>query len=136
MSDVMYKTVPSSPQAQLEVFTPVAIVLMHGYRYPQHEQAVAALAYGTESVPRVDKIVGPGNVWVATAKRLVFGDVAIDSEAGPSEVVVVADSSKFERRSLSVISKIDVVHRLITDSGVSPEAVAALRARNVEVIAV
>lgn len=52
------------------------------------------------------------------------------------DVVVVADSSKFERRSLSVIAKIDAVHRLITDTGVSPEAVAALRARNVEVIAV
>jgi histidinol dehydrogenase len=55
--------------------------------------AVAALAYGTQSVPRVDKIVGPGNVYVTAAKRLVFGDVAIDSEAGPSEVLVVADRS-------------------------------------------
>jgi len=55
--------------------------------------AIAALAYGTETVPRVDKIVGPGNVWVAAAKRLVFGDVAIDSEAGPSEVVIIADKS-------------------------------------------
>jgi len=55
--------------------------------------AVAALAYGTESVPRVDKIVGPGNVWVATAKSLVFGEVAIDSEAGPSEILIVADRS-------------------------------------------
>jgi histidinol dehydrogenase len=55
--------------------------------------AVAALAYGTESVPRVDKIVGPGNVWVAAAKRLVFGDVDIDSVAGPSEVLVIADDS-------------------------------------------
>lgn len=53
--------------------------------------AIAALAYGTESVPRVDKIVGPGNVYVATAKRLVFGEVGIDSEAGPSEVAIVAD---------------------------------------------
>jgi len=53
--------------------------------------AIAALAYGTDTVPRVDKIVGPGNAWVAAAKREVFGDVAIDSEAGPSEVVVVAD---------------------------------------------
>jgi histidinol dehydrogenase len=53
--------------------------------------AVAALAYGTESVPRVDKIVGPGNVYVATAKLQVFGDVAIDSEAGPTEVMVIAD---------------------------------------------
>jgi histidinol dehydrogenase len=55
--------------------------------------AVAALAYGTETVPRVDKIVGPGNVYVATAKRFVFGEVAIDSEAGPTEVMVVADKS-------------------------------------------
>jgi histidinol dehydrogenase len=55
--------------------------------------AVAALAYGTETVPRVDKIVGPGNVWVAAAKRAVFGDVGIDSEAGPTEVLVVADKS-------------------------------------------
>jgi len=55
--------------------------------------AVAALAYGTASVPRVDKIVGPGNLWVATAKRLVFGEVAIDSEAGPTEVLVIADKS-------------------------------------------
>ena len=54
-------------------------------------QAIAALAYGTESVPRVDKIVGPGNAYVAAAKRLVFGDVGIDSIAGPTEVVIIAD---------------------------------------------
>jgi histidinol dehydrogenase len=54
--------------------------------------AVAALAYGTERVARVDKIVGPGSVWVQTAKRLVFGEVAIDSEAGPSEVLVIAEA--------------------------------------------
>ncbi len=54
-------------------------------------QAVAALAYGTRTVPRVDKIVGPGNAWVATAKRLGFGAVGIDMIAGPSEVVVVCD---------------------------------------------
>ena len=56
-------------------------------------QAVAALAYGTETVPAVDKIVGPGNVYVATAKKQVFGTVGIDMIAGPSEVVVIADSS-------------------------------------------
>ena len=55
--------------------------------------AVAAFAFGTEQVPRVDKITGPGNIWVATAKRLVFGHVGIDAEAGPTEVVVVADRS-------------------------------------------
>ncbi len=54
-------------------------------------QAVAALAYGTPTIPRVDKIVGPGNVYVATAKRLVFGRVDIDMIAGPSEVLVIAD---------------------------------------------
>jgi histidinol dehydrogenase len=54
-------------------------------------QAIAALAYGTESIPRVDKIVGPGNLYVACAKRLVFGAVAIDGIAGPSEILVVAD---------------------------------------------
>jgi len=54
-------------------------------------QAIAAMAYGTESVPRVDKIVGPGNAYVAAAKRLVFGDVGIDSIAGPTEVVIAAE---------------------------------------------
>ncbi|HZG86945.1 histidinol dehydrogenase [Paenibacillus sp.] len=54
-------------------------------------QAIAALAYGTETIPRVDKIVGPGNIYVALAKRLVYGVVDIDSIAGPSEIVVVAD---------------------------------------------
>jgi len=56
-------------------------------------QAIAALAYGTESVPRVDKIVGPGNIYVAAAKRQVFGQVDIDSIAGPSEILVLADDS-------------------------------------------
>jgi histidinol dehydrogenase len=54
--------------------------------------AVAAFAYGTETIPRVDKIVGPGNAWVTAAKKLVVGDVAIDGIAGPSEVVILADS--------------------------------------------
>ncbi|MDD4788595.1 MAG: histidinol dehydrogenase, partial [Pirellulales bacterium] len=56
-------------------------------------QAVAALAYGVEGLPRVDKIVGPGNLFVALAKKHVYGDVAIDSIAGPSEVVVIVDQS-------------------------------------------
>jgi len=55
--------------------------------------AVAALAFGTESVARADKIVGPGSVWGQTAKRMVLGEVGIDSEAGPSEVLIVADAS-------------------------------------------
>ena len=56
-------------------------------------QAVAALAYGTETVPRVDKITGPGNIYVATAKQLVFGQVDIDMIAGPSEILVINDGS-------------------------------------------
>ncbi|MFT7041896.1 MAG: histidinol dehydrogenase [Candidatus Azotimanducaceae bacterium] len=55
-------------------------------------QAVAALAYGTQTIPKVDKIVGPGNIYVATAKEIVFGDVGIDMIAGPSEVLIVADA--------------------------------------------
>ncbi len=54
-------------------------------------QAVAALAYGSETIPRVDKIVGPGNIYVATAKRMVFGTVGIDMVAGPSEILVICD---------------------------------------------
>jgi histidinol dehydrogenase len=54
-------------------------------------QAVAALAYGTESIPAVEKIVGPGNIYVATAKKLVFGQVGIDMIAGPSEILIICD---------------------------------------------
>lgn len=54
-------------------------------------QAVAALAYGTQSIPRVDKIIGPGNIFVATAKKMVYGQVDIDMIAGPSEILVIAD---------------------------------------------
>lgn len=56
-------------------------------------QAIAAMAYGTETIPKVDKIVGPGNIFVATAKKLVYGDVDIDFPAGPSEVIIIADDS-------------------------------------------
>lgn len=56
-------------------------------------QAVAALVYGTESIPRVDKIVGPGNIYVATAKRLLYGTVDIDMVAGPSEILIMADEN-------------------------------------------
>lgn len=56
-------------------------------------QAIAALAYGTETVPKVDKIVGPGNIFVATAKKLLYGTVDIDMIAGPSEILIIADDS-------------------------------------------
>ena len=60
-------------------------------------QAIAALAYGTESIPKVDKIVGPGNIYVALAKKAVYGHVSIDSIAGPSEILVVADETANSR---------------------------------------
>ncbi len=60
-------------------------------------QAIAALAYGTESIPRVDKIVGPGNIYVALAKKAVYGSVGIDSIAGPSEILVLADETATPR---------------------------------------
>jgi histidinol dehydrogenase len=56
-------------------------------------QAIAALAYGSESIPKVDMIVGPGNIYVTAAKKAVFGDVGIDMLAGPSEILIISDSS-------------------------------------------
>jgi histidinol dehydrogenase len=93
-------------------------------------QAVAALAYGTETVPRVDKIVGPGNIWVAAAKRLVFGDVGIDSIAGPSEVLVIADDSAIPAHVAADLlaqaeHDADASAILVTPSRALAEAVAA-----------
>ena len=84
-------------------------------------QAVAALAYGTESIPKVDKIVGPGGIFVATAKRKVFGQVAIDMIAGPSEILVVADGEsnpRFVAADLLSQAEHDVLASavLVTDS--------------------
>ena len=93
-------------------------------------QAVAALAYGTESVPKVDKIVGPGGVFVATAKRKVFGLVAIDMIAGPSEILVLADGKSNPRwvaADLLSQAEHDVLASpvLVTDSAELAEAVQA-----------
>ncbi len=92
-------------------------------------QAVAALAYGTATVPRVDKIVGPGNQWVAVAKRMVFGEVDIDSVAGPSEVLIVADDGADPRwiaADLLAQAEHDTEARpiLVTTSAELAEAVA------------
>jgi len=86
---------PAQPDGSVrpEVLIAAKVAGVHRIFKMGGAQAIAAMAYGTETVPRVDKIVGPGNVYVATAKRLVFGDVAIESEAGPSEVLIVADRS-------------------------------------------
>jgi histidinol dehydrogenase len=83
----------ASPDTSPEVRAACHLAGVHALLDAGGAQAIAALAYGTESVPRVDKIVGPGNIYVAAAKRLVFGEVDIDSIAGPSEILVVADES-------------------------------------------
>ena len=86
---------PPQPDGSIcpEVLMAARVAGVHRVFRMGGSHAIAAFAYGTESVPQVDKIVGPGNVWVATAKRLVFGAVGIDSEAGPTEVAIVADES-------------------------------------------
>ena len=93
-------------------------------------QAVAALAYGTESVPRVDKVVGPGGIFVATAKRKVFGQVAIDMIAGPSEILVLADGGcdpRWVAADMLSQAEHDVLASavLVTDSGDLAKAVQA-----------
>ena len=93
-------------------------------------QAVAALAFGTESIPKVDKIVGPGNAFVAEAKRQVFGIVGIDMIAGPSDVLVIADNTAnpvFVAADMLAQAEHDVLARavLVTDSRPLANAVAA-----------
>ena len=97
-------------------------------------QAVAALAFGTESIPRVDKITGPGNIYVANAKREVFGHVGIDMVAGPSEVLVVADASADPRYvAADLLSQAEhdplAASILVTDSAELAAAVDAELAR-------
>lgn len=92
-------------------------------------QAVGALAYGTESIPKVDKIVGPGNIYVATAKRQVFGQVSIDMIAGPSEIGILADETANPiHLTADLLSQAEHDKRaraiLITDSEVLAHAVA------------
>lgn len=93
-------------------------------------QAIAALAYGTESIPKVDKIVGPGNAFVAEAKKQVFGLVSIDMIAGPSEILVVADAAANPRHVASdLLSQAEhdkmASAVLVTDSAELAEAVSA-----------
>ncbi|HEX9409390.1 MAG TPA: histidinol dehydrogenase [Methylomirabilota bacterium] len=102
-------------------------------------QAVAALAYGTETIRRVDKIVGPGNIYVALAKSRVFGDVGIDMIAGPSEVVVVADASadpEWVAADLLAQAEHDPMARavLLTPSRALVDAVAAATERQLAVL--
>lgn len=102
-------------------------------------QAVAALAYGTETIPQVDKIVGPGNIFVATAKRLLYGVVDIDMIAGPSEILIVADENadpRFVAADLMSQCEHDVLAGgvLLTDSAALAEAVKGEIARQLEML--
>lgn len=102
-------------------------------------QAVAALAYGTETISQVDKIVGPGNIFVATAKRLLYGVVDIDMIAGPSEILIVADENadpRFVAADLMSQCEHDVLAGgvLLTDSAALAEAVKGEIARQLETL--
>ncbi len=102
-------------------------------------QAIAALAYGTESIPRVDKIVGPGNAYVAEAKRQVYGEVSIDMIAGPSEILIVADG-KSNARHLAADLLSQAEHDkmasavLVTDSAELAEKVQAELERQIPLL--
>ena len=87
------EVVLATPNANAEVRAAAHLAGVSAILDAGGAQAIAALAHGTDSIPKCDKIVGPGNIYVAAAKRLVFGEVAIDSIAGPSEILVVADAS-------------------------------------------
>jgi len=93
VGEIIMATPPSKGAANLNIIAAAVVAGVDRVFLIGGAQAVAALAYGTESVPQVDKIVGPGNIYVATAKKLVFGTVDIDMIAGPSEVLVIADDS-------------------------------------------
>lgn len=89
----IYVTTPCNKEGKINPGTLVAADLAGAYKIIKvgGAQAIAALAYGTQSIPKVDKITGPGNIFVALAKKAVFGHVSIDSVAGPSEILVIAD---------------------------------------------
>ncbi len=119
--------VTPGPSAETLAAAPVAGV--HRVFAIGGAQAVAALAFGTESVPRVDKIVGPGNAWVAEAKRQLFGQVDIDAVAGPSEILVIADDSADpELVAADLLSQaehdVEAYAVLVTTSGKLAEATA------------
>jgi len=102
-------------------------------------QAIAAMAFGTETIPRVDKVTGPGNKYVAAAKQLVFGQVGIDSIAGPSEVVIIADETApatFVAADLLAQAEHgeDASSVLVTNSATLARAVAVQIERQVEVL--
>jgi histidinol dehydrogenase len=112
----------ASPDTSAEVLAACHLAGVSAVLDAGGAQAIAALAYGTESVPRVEKIVGPGNLYVAAAKRLVFGEVGIDSIAGPSEILVIAD----ETADAAVVAA-DLLSQAEHDEGAYPLLVTTSR---------
>ena len=90
---IMVTPPAANGKANPDILTAAAIAGVDRVFLMGGAQAVAALAYGTETVPKVDKIVGPGNIYVATAKKLLYGVVDIDMIAGPSEILIIADET-------------------------------------------
>ena len=125
----------ATPRPTAEILAAAAIAGVSRVFDMGGAQAIGALAYGTARVPRVDKIVGPGNIYVACAKKLVFGRVAIDGIAGPSEILVVADEGAdpevVAADLLSQAEHDEAAYPLLvaTTAAVAERALAALRAQ-------
>lgn len=93
VKEIIMVTPPAQGGANPDILVAASIAGVSKIYLVGGAQAVAALAYGTETIPKVDKIVGPGNIYVATAKRLLYGVVDIDMVAGPSEILIIADET-------------------------------------------
>ena len=130
VNEVIMVTPPQKDGINLAVLAAAKIAGVDAIYQVGGAQAIAALAYGTASIPQVDKIIGPGNVFVATAKKQVFGQVAIDMVAGPSEIGIIADETANPRQlAADLLSQAehDKLARpiLITTSQTLAEAVSA-----------
>lgn len=125
-----------SPKPSREVLGAAAMLGVREFYRVGGAQAIAALAYGTESVARVDKIVGPGNAYVTAAKKLVSFDCAIDFLAGPTEAVILSDSGNREFIAADLVAQaehdVETTSVFVTTSGKLARAVAASAARLAE----
>lgn len=123
------RIVVASPNPSAEVIAAAALMKVDEVYRVGGAQAIAALAYGTESVPRVDKIVGPGNAYVTAAKRLVAFDCAIDFLAGPTEALVLSDSGRPDYIAADLVAQAehddDALAVLVTSSRTLARAVSA-----------
>lgn len=123
----------ASPKPSSEVLGAAALLGVHEFYRVGGAQAISALAYGTESIPRVDKIVGPGNAYVTASKKLVSFDCAIDFLAGPTEAVILSDSGNPEFIAADLVAQaehdVETISIFVTSSKKLARAVAANAAR-------